>query len=184
MRQEGSAMTTFKFTALFVIHVWKVLDKPNLIASEPKISTYCLARRNFNESFQILLKPAEKFIAYVAWLSLVLQALPIENKGHNSPERLDSALLFPCWPTLKVFAVLKALISSSSSSSLSAVVSAIPVPTLESAQYPGILPSPTCGYPHPQFTLRPVPFPTLAVDRTFGAGRSEFILLCYHAART
>ncbi|XP_066845059.1 netrin receptor DCC isoform X3 [Anser cygnoides] len=52
------------------------------------------------------------------------------------------------------------------------VVSAIPVPTLESAQYPGILPSPTCGYPHPQFTLRPVPFPTLAVDRTFGAGRT------------
>ncbi|XP_040434383.1 netrin receptor DCC-like [Falco naumanni] len=53
-----------------------------------------------------------------------------------------------------------------------AVVSAIPVPTLESAQYPGILPSPTCGYPHPQFTLRPVPFPTLSVDRTFGAGRT------------
>ncbi|KAM9591502.1 netrin receptor DCC-like [Morphnus guianensis] len=55
---------------------------------------------------------------------------------------------------------------------LLAVVSAIPVPTLESAQYPGILPSPTCGYPHPQFTLRPVPFPTLSVDRTFGAGRT------------
>ncbi|KAM7320497.1 hypothetical protein ACRRTK_020940 [Alexandromys fortis] len=53
-----------------------------------------------------------------------------------------------------------------------AVVSAIPVPTLESAQYPGILPSPTCGYPHPQFTLRPVPFPTLSVDRGFGAGRT------------
>uniref|UniRef100_A0A5F8HIA2 DCC netrin 1 receptor n=1 Tax=Monodelphis domestica TaxID=13616 RepID=A0A5F8HIA2_MONDO len=52
------------------------------------------------------------------------------------------------------------------------VVSAIPVPTLESAQYPGILPSPTCGYPHPQFTLRPVPFPTLAVDRSFGTGRT------------
>ncbi|CAM4668213.1 netrin receptor DCC [Lepidochelys kempii] len=52
------------------------------------------------------------------------------------------------------------------------VVSAIPVPTLESAQYPGILPSPTCGYPHPQFTLRPVPFPTLSVDRTFGTGRT------------
>ncbi|NXI43144.1 DCC protein, partial [Galbula dea] len=52
------------------------------------------------------------------------------------------------------------------------VVSAIPVPTLESAQYPGILPSPTCGYPHPQFTLRPVPFPTLSVDRTFGAART------------
>ena len=54
------------------------------------------------------------------------------------------------------------------------MVSAIPVPTLESAQYPGILPSPTCGYPHPQFTLRPVPFPTLSVDRTFGAGRSQY----------
>ncbi|NWU69141.1 DCC protein, partial [Pterocles burchelli] len=54
------------------------------------------------------------------------------------------------------------------------VVSAIPVPTLESAQYPGILPSPTCGYPHPQFTLRPVPFPTLSVDRTFGAARSQY----------
>ncbi|KAK2523393.1 Dcc [Columba guinea] len=54
------------------------------------------------------------------------------------------------------------------------VVSAIPVPTLESAQYPGILPSPTCGYPHPQFTLRPVPFPTLSVDRTFGAARKYF----------
>ncbi|KAM5218740.1 netrin receptor DCC isoform 7-T8 [Hipposideros larvatus] len=53
-----------------------------------------------------------------------------------------------------------------------AVVSAIPVPTLESAQYPGILPSPTCGYPHPQFTLRPVPFPTLSVDRGFGAGKT------------
>ncbi|KAM4808143.1 netrin receptor DCC [Rhinophrynus dorsalis] len=52
------------------------------------------------------------------------------------------------------------------------VVSAIPVPTLESAQYPGILPSPTCGYPHPQFTLRPVPFPTLTVDRGFGANRA------------
>uniref|UniRef100_A0A8C0SEA5 Netrin receptor DCC n=2 Tax=Canis lupus familiaris TaxID=9615 RepID=A0A8C0SEA5_CANLF len=55
---------------------------------------------------------------------------------------------------------------------LKAVVSAIPVPTLESAQYPGILPSPTCGYPHPQFTLRPVPFPTLSVDRGFGAGKT------------
>ncbi|KAM8960930.1 netrin receptor DCC [Pelodytes ibericus] len=52
------------------------------------------------------------------------------------------------------------------------VVSAIPVPTLESAQYPGILPSPTCGYPHPQFTLRPVPFPTLSVDRGFSASRA------------
>ncbi|XP_032889340.1 netrin receptor DCC isoform X2 [Amblyraja radiata] len=48
------------------------------------------------------------------------------------------------------------------------VVSAIPVPTLESAQYPGILPSPTCGYPHPQFPLRAMPFTTLAVDRGYG----------------
>ena len=63
---------------------------------------------------------------------------------------------------------------SLSPSFLLAVVSAIPVPTLESAQYPGILPSPTCGYPHPQFTLRPVPFPTLSVDRTFGAARSQY----------
>uniref|UniRef100_A0A8C5P8N7 DCC netrin 1 receptor n=1 Tax=Leptobrachium leishanense TaxID=445787 RepID=A0A8C5P8N7_9ANUR len=54
----------------------------------------------------------------------------------------------------------------------STVVSAIPVPTLESAQYPGILPSPTCGYPHPQFTLRPVPFPTLSVERGFTTGRA------------
>ncbi|XP_078533874.1 netrin receptor DCC [Lissotriton helveticus] len=52
------------------------------------------------------------------------------------------------------------------------VVSAIPVPTLESAQYPGILPSPTCVYPHPQFTLRPVPFPTLSVERGFATGRT------------
>ncbi|XP_069737078.1 netrin receptor DCC [Phaenicophaeus curvirostris] len=52
------------------------------------------------------------------------------------------------------------------------VVSAIPVPTLESAQYPGVLPSPTCGYPHPQFTLRPGPFPSLAADRTFAPARA------------
>uniref|UniRef100_A0A8C2KYA0 DCC netrin 1 receptor n=1 Tax=Cyprinus carpio TaxID=7962 RepID=A0A8C2KYA0_CYPCA len=45
---------------------------------------------------------------------------------------------------------------------------AIPVPTLESSQYPGILPSPTCGFTtHPKFTLRPMPFSTLSVDRTF-----------------
>lgn len=52
-----------------------------------------------------------------------------------------------------------------------AVVSAIPVPTLESTQYPGILPSPTCGYaPHSKFTLRPMPFSTLTVDRGYAAG--------------
>ncbi|XP_015219478.2 netrin receptor DCC isoform X2 [Lepisosteus oculatus] len=53
------------------------------------------------------------------------------------------------------------------------VVSAIPVPTLESAQYPGILPSPTCGYPHPQFTLRSVPFPALSVERSFASAMAE-----------
>uniref|UniRef100_A0A670IU71 DCC netrin 1 receptor n=1 Tax=Podarcis muralis TaxID=64176 RepID=A0A670IU71_PODMU len=67
----------------------------------------------------------------------------------------------------------KLMIPMDSQPSNPSVVSAIPVPTLESAQYPGILPSPTCGYPHPQFTLRPVPFPTLSVDRTFGTGRSK-----------
>ncbi|MEE6457857.1 hypothetical protein FKM82_000073 [Ascaphus truei] len=66
----------------------------------------------------------------------------------------------------------KLMIPMDSQPSNPPVVSAIPVPTLESAQYPGILPSPTCGYPHPQFTLRPVPFPTLSVDRGFGTGRA------------
>ncbi|XP_077202911.1 netrin receptor DCC isoform X3 [Paroedura picta] len=66
----------------------------------------------------------------------------------------------------------KLMIPMDTQPSNTSVVSAIPVPTLESAQYPGILPSPTCGYPHPQFTLRPVPFPTLSVDRTFGTGRT------------
>ncbi|KAB0361322.1 hypothetical protein FD754_005478, partial [Muntiacus muntjak] len=66
----------------------------------------------------------------------------------------------------------KLMIPMDAQSNNPAVVSAIPVPTLESAQYPGILPSPTCGYPHPQFTLRPVPFPTLSVDRGFGAGKT------------
>ncbi|XP_058133726.1 netrin receptor DCC isoform X1 [Dasypus novemcinctus] len=69
----------------------------------------------------------------------------------------------------------KLMIPMDAQSNNPAVVSAIPVPTLESAQYPGILPSPTCGYPHPQFTLRPVPFPTLSVDRGFGAGRSQSV---------
>ncbi|NWV51269.1 DCC protein, partial [Daphoenositta chrysoptera] len=65
----------------------------------------------------------------------------------------------------------KLLIPMNSQTSNAAVVSAIPVPTLESAQYPGILPSPT-GFP--QFPLRQVPFPTLSVDRPFGAARSHF----------
>lgn len=66
----------------------------------------------------------------------------------------------------------KLMIPMDSQSNNAPVVSAIPVPTLESAQYPGILPSPTCVYPHPQFTLRPVPFPTLSVDRGFGPSRA------------
>ncbi|CAI9545657.1 unnamed protein product [Staurois parvus] len=66
----------------------------------------------------------------------------------------------------------KLMIPMESQANNPSVVSAIPVPTLESAQYPGILPSPTCVYPHPQFTLRPVPFPTLSVDRGFGPSRA------------
>ncbi|XP_066567064.1 netrin receptor DCC [Amia ocellicauda] len=67
----------------------------------------------------------------------------------------------------------KLMIPMDSQPSNPPVVSAIPVPTLESAQYPGILPSPTCGYPHPQFTLRPVPFPTLSVDRSYASAMAE-----------
>ncbi|KAI1904879.1 hypothetical protein AGOR_G00010210 [Albula goreensis] len=61
----------------------------------------------------------------------------------------------------------KLMIPMDSQPSNTPVVSAIPVPTLESSQYPGILPSPTCGYPHSKFTLRPMPFPTLTVDRSY-----------------
>uniref|UniRef100_A0AAR2LLD9 DCC netrin 1 receptor n=1 Tax=Pygocentrus nattereri TaxID=42514 RepID=A0AAR2LLD9_PYGNA len=64
----------------------------------------------------------------------------------------------------------KMMIPMDSQPSNTPVVSAIPVPTLESSQYPGILPSPTCGYtPHSKFTLRPMPFSTLSVDRSYGA---------------
>ncbi|KAJ8007460.1 hypothetical protein DPEC_G00117730 [Dallia pectoralis] len=67
----------------------------------------------------------------------------------------------------------KLMIPMDSQPSNTPVVSAIPVPTLESSQYPGVLPSPTCGYSHttlashPKFTLRPVPFPGLTVDRSY-----------------
>uniref|UniRef100_H2SLV2 DCC netrin 1 receptor n=1 Tax=Takifugu rubripes TaxID=31033 RepID=H2SLV2_TAKRU len=47
------------------------------------------------------------------------------------------------------------------------VVSAIPVPALDSSQYSGILPSPSCGFTHNKFSLRPMPFSTLTVDRGF-----------------
>ncbi|XP_045069819.1 netrin receptor DCC-like [Coregonus clupeaformis] len=70
----------------------------------------------------------------------------------------------------------KQMIPMDSQPSNTPVVSAMPVPTLESSQYPGILPSPTCGYSHgtltthPKFTLRPMPFPSLTVDRSYAAG--------------
>lgn len=53
---------------------------------------------------------------------------------------------------------------------VSAVVSAIPVPALDSAQYPGILPSPSCGFTHNKFSLRPMPFPSLTLDRGYTPG--------------
>uniref|UniRef100_A0AAZ3PNV8 Contactin-3 n=1 Tax=Oncorhynchus tshawytscha TaxID=74940 RepID=A0AAZ3PNV8_ONCTS len=72
----------------------------------------------------------------------------------------------------------KLMIPMDSQPSNTPVVSAIPVPILESSQYPGILPSPTCGYnhgtltTHPKFTLRPMPFPSLTVDRCYAAAMS------------
>uniref|UniRef100_UPI001EAF1C79 netrin receptor DCC-like n=1 Tax=Oncorhynchus gorbuscha TaxID=8017 RepID=UPI001EAF1C79 len=70
----------------------------------------------------------------------------------------------------------KLLIPMDSQPSNTTVVSAIPVPTLEGNQYTGILSSPTCGYSHgtltthPKFNLRPMPFPSLTVDRSYTAG--------------
>uniref|UniRef100_A0A673IJV3 Netrin receptor DCC-like n=1 Tax=Sinocyclocheilus rhinocerous TaxID=307959 RepID=A0A673IJV3_9TELE len=67
----------------------------------------------------------------------------------------------------------KMMIPMDSQPSNTPVVSAIPVPTLDSSQYPGILPSPTCGFTtHPKFTLRPMPFSTLSVDRSYAAGNT------------
>ncbi|XP_039568233.1 netrin receptor DCC [Passer montanus] len=51
-----------------------------------------------------------------------------------------------------------------------AVVSAIPVPSLESSQYPGVLPSPP-ALPH--CPLRPLPFPSLATRSGAGAAAAE-----------
>uniref|UniRef100_H3D9L6 DCC netrin 1 receptor n=1 Tax=Tetraodon nigroviridis TaxID=99883 RepID=H3D9L6_TETNG len=53
------------------------------------------------------------------------------------------------------------------------VVSAIPVPALDSSQYSGILPSPSCGFTHNKFSLRPMPFSTLTVDRGYTPGTLE-----------
>uniref|UniRef100_A0A8C9QZU2 DCC netrin 1 receptor n=1 Tax=Scleropages formosus TaxID=113540 RepID=A0A8C9QZU2_SCLFO len=53
-----------------------------------------------------------------------------------------------------------------------ATVSAIPVPALDSTQYPGALPSPSCGFSHPPLTLRPMPFPSLTVEHGYTPGTS------------
>uniref|UniRef100_A0A3Q3EMT1 DCC netrin 1 receptor n=1 Tax=Kryptolebias marmoratus TaxID=37003 RepID=A0A3Q3EMT1_KRYMA len=64
----------------------------------------------------------------------------------------------------------KMMIPMDSQPSNTPVVSAIPVPTLDSSQYPGILPSPSCGFTHNKFSLRPMPFPSLTVDRGYTPG--------------
>ncbi|KAM8743669.1 netrin receptor DCC isoform 1-T1 [Acanthopagrus schlegelii] len=61
----------------------------------------------------------------------------------------------------------KIMIPMDSQPSNTPVVSAIPVPALDSSQYPGILPSPSCGFTHNKFSLRPMPFPSLTVDRGY-----------------
>uniref|UniRef100_A0A3P9I0S3 DCC netrin 1 receptor n=1 Tax=Oryzias latipes TaxID=8090 RepID=A0A3P9I0S3_ORYLA len=61
----------------------------------------------------------------------------------------------------------KMMIPMDSQPSNTPVVSAIPVPALDSAQYPGILPSPSCGFTHNKFSLRPMPFPSLTLDRGY-----------------
>ncbi|XP_073806993.1 netrin receptor DCC isoform X3 [Danio rerio] len=67
----------------------------------------------------------------------------------------------------------KMMIPMDSQPSNTPVVSAIPVPTLDSSQYPGILPSPSCGFTaHPKFSLRPMPFSTLTVERSYTSAMS------------
>ncbi|XP_061554467.1 netrin receptor DCC [Phycodurus eques] len=61
----------------------------------------------------------------------------------------------------------KMMIPMDSQPSNTPVVSAIPVPSLDSAQYPGILPSPSCSFTHNKFSLRPMPFSSLTVDRGY-----------------
>ncbi|XP_061603143.1 netrin receptor DCC isoform X4 [Phyllopteryx taeniolatus] len=61
----------------------------------------------------------------------------------------------------------KMMIPMDSQPSNAPVVSAIPVPSLDSAQYPGILPSPSCSFTHNKFSLRPMPFSSLTVDRGY-----------------
>ncbi|KAF7646312.1 hypothetical protein LDENG_00190070, partial [Lucifuga dentata] len=59
----------------------------------------------------------------------------------------------------------KIMIPIDSQPSNTPVVSAIPVPALDSSQYSGILPSPSCRFTH-KFSLRPMPF-SLSVDREY-----------------
>ncbi|XP_068508777.1 netrin receptor DCC isoform X5 [Syngnathus scovelli] len=61
----------------------------------------------------------------------------------------------------------KMMIPMDSQPSNTPMVSAIPVPSLDSSQYPGILPSPSCSFTHSKFSLRPMPFPSLTVDRRY-----------------
>ncbi|XP_029921589.1 netrin receptor DCC, partial [Myripristis murdjan] len=53
------------------------------------------------------------------------------------------------------------------------VVSAIPVPALDSSQFSGLLPSPTCSFTHNKFTLRPLAFPGLGPDRGYTPAMSS-----------
>uniref|UniRef100_A0A8C9ZLL9 DCC netrin 1 receptor n=1 Tax=Sander lucioperca TaxID=283035 RepID=A0A8C9ZLL9_SANLU len=71
----------------------------------------------------------------------------------------------------------KMMIPMDSQPSNTPVVSAIPVPALDSSQYPGILPSPSCGFTHNKFSLRPMPFPSLTVDRGYTPDTSTNPLL-------
>uniref|UniRef100_A0AAQ5Z0P9 DCC netrin 1 receptor n=1 Tax=Amphiprion ocellaris TaxID=80972 RepID=A0AAQ5Z0P9_AMPOC len=70
----------------------------------------------------------------------------------------------------------KMMIPMDSQPSNTPVVSAIPVPALDSSQYPGILPSPSCGFSHNKFSLRPMPFPSLTVDRGYTPGTAVLVV--------
>uniref|UniRef100_A0A3Q3WKH0 DCC netrin 1 receptor n=1 Tax=Mola mola TaxID=94237 RepID=A0A3Q3WKH0_MOLML len=64
----------------------------------------------------------------------------------------------------------KIMLPMDSQPSNTSVVSAIPVPALDSSQYSGILPSPSCGFTHDKLSLRPMPFSSLTMDRGFTPG--------------
>ncbi|XP_047426142.1 netrin receptor DCC [Mugil cephalus] len=71
----------------------------------------------------------------------------------------------------------KMMIPMDSQPSNTPMVSAIPVPALDSSQYPGILPSPSCGFTKTKFSLKPMPFPNLTVDRAYPPDTSSSPLL-------